>query len=270
MSKYCGNCGAMANDNDRICGNCGAPLPNAPAAPAAPPAEPAPNYGTPGYGAPGYGAPGYGTPNYNAQAPSASVDPLADGTAQAPKKGLAAMKAKFKNMNKQDLLKYGGICAGALVILIVIIALLSALAGGSGYKKAVKKYMQAIQKDSPSKMASVLYLPKSMKAKDVAEEAVEEARNYFEDKLDSDKYKIKYEILDAEKMDKDTLEEWKDDLDSTNAFGSDYGYSNVSSIRKGVIVYVKMTASKGSKRVVEYTELYLFKVSGKWKIIGGF
>jgi len=27
MGKYCGNCGAAANDNDRICGNCGAPLP---------------------------------------------------------------------------------------------------------------------------------------------------------------------------------------------------------------------------------------------------
>ena len=231
MSKQCGNCGAVANDFDRVCGNCGTPFAPAPAMQN----QYAPN-NTPNYGAPGPYAP--------------PVDPLADGQKKpaGKKPNLGALKARVREMKKKQLLTYGGTCAAIVIVLIVLISLV----GGSGAKSAMKKYMSAIQKDKPGKMASVLYVRHGQDADDYAEDRVENERKHCD--------KIKFEILDVEKLKKKELEDLKDRL-------HDEGFDDTDKIKSAATVAVKTVKKDGSEKDVEFDTYTVVKLKGKWKVV---
>lgn len=230
MAKYCGNCGAAANDNDRICGNCGAPLPNVPAQTYNAPVQTYNNAPATGYNnapATGYGNPTYGAPNGDILGGNAYKPPM------APEK-------------KQKIIKFGAIGA-VLAVLIVIVSIF--IAKGSGYKGALKKYMNAMEKGNWSKFKQVSLL---------ASEGVID-QDEFEEKAEDIK-SIKYKIKKTEKIDKDDLEEINESL---KFMGVD------KTIKKGYVVTVEITTKTDDGETEEDTvEMYAAKIGGKWKVFG--
>lgn len=127
------------------------------------------------------------------------------------------------NNNKKALI-YAGAAAGALVVLILLIVLLSSVFGGS-YKKPIKKSIALINKKVENDLEYSKWCQSALDQElmevraDIIKSYKEDAEETYEDAIDELKdqfgnnFKIKYKIKDADKMDKDDLEEMQDDLE---------------------------------------------------------
>ena len=233
MAKFCGNCGAPANDNDRLCGNCGAPLPNVPAAPAAAPTA-ANTY------APGGNPQPYGVPNDGAQPNVPTYGNPAGGDIL----GGNVYKPPMDPAKKKKILTFGIIGVLAAVIIVVGSIL---LAGSTGYKGAIKKYFKAINSQNYKKYSAVALDPMG--------------EDDFEYDLCEDIQKVKYKIISKKKLDKSDLEdlnEWLEDKDLGTA-------------KKGFDVKIKINYRNSSgEKDHDVIHLSVVKVGAKWKIIEEF
>jgi len=233
MAKFCGNCGAPANDNDRICGNCGAPLPNVPAQTYNAPAQTYNNAPATGYNnapATGYGNPAYGAPNGDILGGNAYKPPM------APEK-------------KQKIVKFGAIGA-VIAVLIVIVSIF--IAKGSGYKGALKKYFNAVEKGNWDKYSKVALLADNELGGEYIQEYLKES---FEASSKPIK-KIKYKVVSKKKLSKSDIEDFNEE------------FEGVVTVKKGYELEVKITTkTTDGKKKTTTNEMYVLKIDGKWKVI---
>lgn len=257
MAKFCTKCGKALEDNVAFCTGCGAPV-AAPAAPAAPaPVAPAPVAEAP-------------APVAEVAAPAAPASPAAEVPAYAPAaEAPAAEGGNNKIVDwilKNKMIVLGG--AGGLVALIVVIVLLASLLGGGGYKKPIKTYFAWMNGKSitESKVKS-MYPEEILDLMDDAgmdlDDLVEVLEDSSKENLDSledaygDDVKISYKIKEADKMDKDDLSEYKDDL-------KDMYDIPKKDVKAAYEVEVEVTIKGDEDKDSNDMDLVVVKIGSKW------
>ncbi len=243
---FCNKCGANLPDGSYQCTQCGASL-NSPQQPAAegyqqPAAEGYQQPAAEGYQQPA--AQGYQQPAYS--------DPYGYGAqpqALAPKKGLT----------KQQLIL---IAAGAAVVVLVII-LICALSGG-GYKGAIKNGIKFME-------TGKLTYAKKLAPKEYTEYLIDEyydgdKDDFWDDVCDNsdDDYKYSYTIKKAEKLDKNDLDDLRDEYESI-CENWDMDVDDVSAAYE-VKIRVTTTDDDGEK-YNDTSTVTVFKYKGKWYVV---
>ncbi len=192
----------------------------------------------------------------------ATVDAVA---AQEPVFGEPVAAAKDNSKLKKLIIP---VAAGVVALIVVLILIF-----GGSYKTPIKKYFDAIESGSGSKlMASEPFAEKMLKAEgessaDIKEEYKEKAEELHEDYADKygDDFKIKYKIKDADKMDKDDLEEAEDYINLMIEM-SDVDMKEVN-ISGGYEVEVDVEV-KGSEDEDEFERNFtIIKINGKWNLM---
>ncbi|MBQ5969571.1 MAG: zinc ribbon domain-containing protein [Clostridia bacterium] len=258
MAKFCGNCGAPANDNDRLCGNCGAPLPNVPAAPAAAPT--AANTYAPGGS---MSAPAHGLQSYGVQAPGTPTEPIQGSMpAYGPQGGygydpLATGPMTVPPVQKKTLNgKTIGIIAAAVVVVIAVVVTLVLTLGGknkngaSTYEGAVKQLCQALSDNDAKKLYQVVLSKSGYDEDDVA------------DRYELGDYKkVTYDIKSKEALDKETINKLKELLNEA-------GYKDADKITEGYFLEGTWTETyKSGGGDNGNLELLVFKIGKSWKVL---
>lgn len=218
----------------KFCGNCGTQMPDD--------ARVCGNCGTPFAGA----APSY-------------TRPAAQATAVGADDNSPAKREKNKKLGML-------ICAGVAVVVLLSI-LIGVIAGNSGYKGTVKKFVNAIEEyditsleEMTSSTYTVLYdfLDSDADVGALWEDELEDVTAEF-DKYLGTEYKLNYEIVsayDASTYRMDQLLEIYYDMDGFNP----------STIEEMKIVNLTITAKGKKIERVKRVELVLSKEDGKWKI----
>ena len=152
--------------------------------------------------------------NYNYGAPQAPQAPVAPQAPQAPK------KFDLSGDNK----KFIFIGAGALVAVIIIIAIIAGVAG-NGFKKPVKAYAEGIQENDGKIVVEAYYEDYVDGWEDSLEERIEIIADYLEDECGKG-YKVKVEFKDKEKYNKDDIEDFVEDLEDD--YGIEYDADDFS------------------------------------------
>ena len=184
MSKFCGNCGAVADDNAMVCGSCGTPF-----------APVQPNYQPPVQ--PGYN-PMPGAPVMNQNIPGVTNN-------GAKKNGVIPK-----------------IIAAVLAVVILVVGVVAIIGNKSksDYETVIKEYAHAIETGNAKKYVEMMYIPKEYK--EWKDEIIEEKimlfqgrHDYWAERLYSDDFKVSYKITENKKLSKaDVYEEFGfDDID---------------------------------------------------------
>lgn len=177
----------------------------------------------------------------------------------------AVVQAPAKKSNK----KLIAIIAGVVAVIIAFICIF----GGGSYKSTIKKYYSAIENGDGSKLQACY--PFYVKAAKADGDSASDIKDEYKDRAESlhdlyaerygDDFKIKYEIKDADKVDKDDLEDFEKELNEAIE-EEDINMGKVS-ISQGYEVEVEGTI-KGSEDEDEFEDtFYMLKINGKWNII---
>lgn len=167
--------------------------------------------------------------------------------------------------------KFFAFCGAVVAIFLVIVVLVSNLLGGGGYKKAVKNYMDVSFKGKADKIEKLApkeywdFIKKENKEFTVEEliKATEERSDAtlkaLEDKF-GEKAKVKYKIIDKDKLSKRKLNKIKESIE--DEFGI-----NKKLVKACCQVDVELSV-KGSKDEFEdETEMTLIKIGGSWYVV---
>lgn len=249
--KNCVNCGSTLDDAASVCNNCGSVQPQA---------------------------------NFNQQPQGGYAQPMQPGM-QPMQPGMQPMQPGMQPQQNQfaDQLKDAGnqmaaavkkldpkilIGAGAAVVLIIVIVLVSKLVGpGSMTKKgAVEAYFEACMEQDGKAYIQSQYSNKMIKAivkEDDYDDKKELYDEYEDDYLDYyfDDYKVKnIEIDDEDKFDKDDRE------DMEKAFRKMYDYTpNISAAYELEIEYEEWDEYDEEYYDVQET-IVVYKTGGKWYV----
>ena len=240
MSKFCGSCGASMEDDARVCGACGAPFATENASAPVNPANPV--------------------------NPTMPVNPVNNVT-----NPVASMSADQKKK-----LTIIAVAAGAgFVAIIALIIVLNIVLSNTGYKGTMNKYFNAIEDydvDAATELISDATYATGWydydeaefeeNKKDYVKENVSSTLESFEDKV-GNKVKIKYEIVDAEKISDRKYDEFLETLEEVY----DYDTSNITKVME--VDYTLNLKGKKNKRTVYPPTMYLIKEDGKWTVYQG-
>lgn len=169
---------------------------------------------------------------------------------------------KAKSLNKKNVV----ILAGAVVAVIVVIALLSSLLGG-GYKKAIDNFFDFTVEGDVDKLEDLApedfweeledeYDVKMKDIKDSLEEEFEAQLENLEDEYGKN-IKVKYKVIEKEKMDEDDLDDLKDMLKEN------YGIAK-KSVKKALEVEVEATIKGKDDEDTEEQDMVIVKIGNKW------
>ena len=172
---------------------------------------------------------------------------------------------KAKSLNKKNI----AILAGAVVAVVLVIILISSLFGG-GYKKAIDNFLDfsvkgdvdVLEKLAPEDFWEELEDEYDVKVKDI-EDTIEDMLEAQIEKLEDDygkNVKVKYKVIEKEKMDEDDLDDIKDDLKDS------YGIAK-KSVKKGLEVEIEATIKGKEDEDTNEIELRLVKIDGDWYYI---
>ena len=199
----------------------------------------------------------------NCGTPFAGATPYTIPAAQATVNGADDNSPTKREKNK----KLGMlICAGAAVVLILAI-LIGVIAGNSGYKGTIKKFVNAIEEydigtleEMTSSSYTVLFdfLGSDADVGELWEEELEDITAEFDKYLGTD-YKLDYEIVSAYEASTYRMDQL------LNAYYDMDGF-NPSLIEEMKIVNLTITAKGKKTERVKRVELVLSKEDGKWKI----
>lgn len=172
--------------------------------------------------------------------------------------------------------------AGAAVALLLLILLISGIANG-GYKGAIKRYINAVQKGNMGTMLS-LAIPSKVVDSYIDEMGVDMSRkdlvkaygNVYSDvlkalKKEQGSLKIKYEIKNTENLDKlDDLKEdtWYEDTDDfAEHMEDEYEGFDADKVSKAYAVQIKYDVKAGKEEISDGKSIWIvYKYSGKWYI----
>lgn len=156
----------------------------------------------------------------------------------------------------------------AAVAVVVVIAILSALFGG-GYKKPVKKLFDLTYKGKVSNVEDMLpdevweeYADEfDMEKDELIEEVGEKVVDFFEETYEDSDYgefkKVKYDIVDSEKVDKDDLEEIAEAV-------ADMWDVDEDDVTAAYELEIEGEAIFEDDEVELDSDFYSVKVNGKW------
>lgn len=162
---------------------------------------------------------------------------------------------------KKQLILYGCIAAGAIVVLVLLFNLLF----GGGYKKPIKQVIKGFNHNNAKKIAYAMYPKEYIKDElededdfdwDDADDAIEDSKEYFEDEYGED-IKIKVKFLDKKDVKKKELEKLEDMYDDV--------YD--AEVKKAYKVKVEMTIKGDDDDDDSKVWLYVVKLKGDgWKL----
>ena len=263
MGKFCGNCGAIMDDNASVCQSCGTPFNDE--------GQQYGEYDNGGYGNNNsYG--GYDNNNsyggydnngaYGAYPQGGSTD----GMTQPP---LTPNQEKVKKG-----IIFGAIGVGAVVVIIIVITVLTSIFGG-GYKKAIDNYLDGINDGDMDKMLSgVSKVTIWKKLEDADEDEMEELNEEFKDTMEDmleeaedevgKNPRLVYEIKDVDDLSERKTEDLLEYIEDT------YDYEDIENITavKVVDIKIKIKGSKKEKKAVS-GNCYIIKDDGEWGIYMG-
>ena len=171
---------------------------------------------------------------------------------------------KARSLNKKNI----AILAGAAIALIVVIIIISTIAG-NGYKKAIDNFfdftvegkVNKLEKLAPEAFWEELEEDFDIKLKDLKDQLEES----FEAELEEleDEYgrnlKVKYKVLEKEEMDEDDLDDLKDTLKDS------YGIKK-KSVQKALEVEVEATIKGKEDEDTMEQDMVIVKIDGDWYI----
>ena len=166
--------------------------------------------------------------------------------------------------------KFFTFCGAVVAIFLVIVILISNLFGG-GYKKAVKNYMDVSFKGKADKIEKLA--PKEywdFIKKENKEFTIEELIKATEEKSDAtlkalenkygEKVKVKYKIIDKDKLSKRKLNRIKESIE--NEFGI-----NKKLVKACCQVDVELSVKGSKDKFEDETEMTLIKIGGSWYVV---
>lgn len=152
------------------------------------------------------------------------------------------------------------------LLMVLVLALSLTACGGSGYKGVVKDMMKALEKADAEAMLKLYHeecidtmidgewIEDEDDLVDMMEESFDMIHEQWEDEYGDD-IKISYKIKDAEKMDKDDLEDLQDEYDDADID---------IDIKQAYEVEVEVTIKGDDDDDEEDMDLVIIKVGGKW------
>ena len=163
------------------------------------------------------------------------------------------------------------IIGAAVVAIIVIIAIIAGVAGG-GYKKPIKNMAKAYEEQEVDLMYEA-YSPMMIDALDEMSGGFFDIEDFIEEEFDADcenleeecgdDYKVKVEFKDKEKLSKDEIEDWCDDMEEDGAVEYD-----ADDIKKLYRVEVKIYAEgDDGKETIQKGDFYVGKTEDGWGIL---
>ena len=173
--------------------------------------------------------------------------------------------------------------AGAAVVLLLLILLISGIANG-GYKGAIKRYINAVQKGNIGTMLSLSipskvidsYIDEITDGSMTRKDLVKTYDNVYSDvlkalKKEQGSLKIKYEIKNAENLDKlDDLKEdtlYEDTDDFADHMEDEFEGFDADKVSKAYAVQVKYDVKAGKEEISDGKSIWIvYKYSGKWYI----
>ena len=270
MSKFCGNCGTMMEDEATVCGMCGTPF-----------ADSAENSNSEEADKKFCGNCG-ATMNSDAVVCGVCGTPFGGGTLASENdtdnrtNDIAPPLTPQQEKIKKGIM-FGAIGVGGLIVLIIVINILSAIFTG-GYKKAVKyavdgfndrnfdKYLSGISKIAvQSTLDDNDEEDLADKWKDTVDDVVDSWEDSYEEKIGKNP-ELTYEIKDVE-----DLSNYKKNalIKYIEKQYKDYDEDNITDI-KVVSVKLRIEGSKDD-RILSAGKLYVIKADGEWGIYtGGF
>lgn len=171
---------------------------------------------------------------------------------------------KARSLNKKNI----AILAGAVVVVVLAIILISSIAG-NGYKKAIDNFfavtvegdVDKLEKLAPEEFWEELEETFDVKLKDIKKNVEEEFEATFES-LEDDygkNIKVKYKVLDKEELDEDDLDEIKDILKDS------YGIAK-KSVKAGYEVEIEATIKGKDDEDTDEQDMTIIKIDGDWYI----
>ena len=192
----------------------------------------------------------------------ATVDAVA---AQEPVFGEPVAAAKDNSKLKKLIIP---VAAGVVALIVVLILIF-----GGSYKTPIKKYFDAIESGSGSKLQSCYsFYVKAAKAEgDSSSEIKEEYKERAEEMNESyaekygDNFKIKYKIKDIDEWDKEDVKDREEMINEIfEDEDVDMGKVNISKV---VEVEVEVEV-KGSEDEAEFDRTFtVVKINGKWNLM---
>lgn len=233
MSKFCEFCGAQMEDNASVCPGCNATPSGANATVNTTGVNNASVTGN--------------VENNNANIGTVDSAVSSTATASAP------------NKNKIVPMIIAGFAA--LVFLSIVVSVL-----GGGFKKPLDNFAKGFNKEDAK------YLMKAypeLYSEEFEDYLGNDFEDFLEDSLESsidrleDKYgkniKVKYKVLDKEKMDKDDLEDLEDEIEDD--------LDESVKISKGYELEVEFTVKGKKKARTKEIDVNVIKMDGKWVIV---
>lgn len=154
----------------------------------------------------------------------------------------------------------------AIAAVIVLIFIVGALAN-SGYKGTVKKIFKSLENANEKTLISCVsdfeldwyYDGDKAERKDDVKDKLEDRKDYLEEYYGKN-FKIKYKIIESEKLSDDDFEEYLEYLEDY----TDYSTKKIKAVRD---VEVEVTIKGSEDEDTEEYSLRLIKEGGKWKIL---
>ena len=237
MSKFCGNCGAMMEDDVSVCGICGTPF-----------NDEAQSYDNSGY-------------NENS---NSIVNSGETAVVQAP---LTPNQAKIKKV-----IIFGAIGIGVIIVLVIVVNIVSSIFANQ-YKKALDKYFEGInERNFDTYLSGMCQMERDAieeNSKDI--EAVDDnfgelidkgfdaAEDKYDGKLGKD-IKLTYEVKDVDDLSERKTEKLLEYADEKLKMDTE----NATAV-KVVNVKIKLKGSKEEKKIGS-GKIYVVKDNGEWGV----
>lgn len=184
-------------------------------------------------------------------------------TVQSPSADPAEVSRGVSNKNK----KIGSIAIIAAAVVILIVA--GSVANSGAYKKPIKNYYEAIEKQDIKKykkaMGKTVVSAVEELCKDTGgdkDDVDEFFEAFIEPEYDNlvdeygEKLKISYKIADKEKIDKDDLKELEDEFKDT--------YDEKVKVSKGYEIELEVTYKGKDDKGTKDEKLEVLKLNGEW------
>ena len=172
-------------------------------------------------------------------------------TSYDPVKDSASAK---KPMNKT--LLYGGIGAGVLALVVLLIVIIANISGG--YKTPISNMFKGMQKANLKTYLKAY--PEFMEMDEyVDQEDMDDMLESLEEEYGKN-IKISYKILDKEKIEKDDLEDVQEKIEKY--------YDEKVKVSAGYKVTVKSTVKGKEDSETDTDTMSVYKIDGKWYLLG--
>lgn len=172
-------------------------------------------------------------------------------TSYDPVKDSASAK---KPMNKT--LLYGGIGAGVLALVVLLIVIIANISGG--YKTPISNMFKGMQKANLKTYLKAY--PEFMEMDEyVDQEDMDDMLESLEEEYGKN-IKISYKILDKEKIEKDDLEDVQEKIEKY--------YDAKVKVSAGYKVTVKSTVKGKEDSETDTDTMSVYKIDGKWYLLG--